>query len=127
MASIVAPSQPGRPLVDRVARPVVIHRNNMGPPAEDYESQANSPHSQLQPAEVSKPTSSSHSANPARHHFARPEVACVRARAERQGGAAVTLGVMGLQPYVCIMVRIGAIVLNVSDTASLDERRKEGS
>jgi hypothetical protein len=56
-----------------------------------------------------------------------PEVACVRARAERQGSAAVVLGVMGLRPYVWIMVRLGAIVLNVSDTASLDERRKEGS
>ena len=56
-----------------------------------------------------------------------PDVACVRARAERHGSAAVILGVMGLRPYVWIMVRIGAIVLNVSDTASLDERRKEGS
>jgi len=56
-----------------------------------------------------------------------PEVACVRARAERQGSAAVILGVMGLRPYVWIMVRIGAIVLNVSDTASLDKLRKEGS
>ena len=56
------------------------------------------------------------------------EVACVRGRAERQGSAAVILGVMGLRPYVWIMVRIGAIgFLNVSDTASLDKLRKEGS
>jgi hypothetical protein len=51
-------------------------------------------------------------------------------RAPRQrptGAAAVILGVMGLRPYVWIMVRIGAIVLNVSDTASLDKLRKEGS
>jgi hypothetical protein len=57
-----------------------------------------------------------------------PEVACVRARAERQGSAAVILGVMGLRPYVWIMVRIGAIVLlNEPGTASLDMLRKEGS
>jgi hypothetical protein len=57
-----------------------------------------------------------------------PEVACVRARAERQGSAAVILGVMGLRPYVWIMVRIGAIVLlNEPGTASVDKLRKEGS
>lgn len=53
---------------------------------------------------------------------------CVRARAERQGSAAVILGVIGLRPYVWIMVRIGAIVLlNEPGTASLDKLRKEGS
>jgi hypothetical protein len=53
-----------------------------------------------------------------------PEVA----RAERQGSAAVILGVMGLRPYVWIMVGIGAIVLlNEPGTASLDKLRKEGS
>ena len=57
-----------------------------------------------------------------------PEIACVRARAQRHGSAAVILGVMGLRPYVWIMVRIGAIVLlNVPGTASLDKLRKEGS
>jgi hypothetical protein len=50
------------------------------------------------------------------------------ARAERQGSAVVILGVMGLRPYVWIMVRIGAIVLlNEPGTASLDMLRKEGS
>lgn len=57
-----------------------------------------------------------------------PDVACVRARAERYGSAAGILGVMGLRPYVWMMVRIGVIVLlNVPGTAGLHQLRKEES